>query len=192
VKSKEKVAKATDLSAARTLGGSGFFINLSELASPITTAGLTLVIGLGLYLRRRFSAIAGLAVAVGGANAAWILIKQLIERPRPPMRFASFLEPGSSFPSGHTTNAFALAVFCSLLATTHVPKGVPRTLLIGALMVLATLIAFARAYLGVHYLSDCLAGAALGAAFGLLGEYVHRSVRDYSTKRKNTSAIAMR
>jgi undecaprenyl-diphosphatase len=177
---------------ARTLGGSGFFINLSELASPMTTAGLTLAIGLGLFLRRRFAAIAGLAVAVGGANAAWMLIKQLIERPRPPMRYASFLEPGSSFPSGHATNAFALGVFGALFIVAHIPRGSARTLFVSTVLILAALIAFARVYLGVHYLSDVLAGAVLGSVFGFLGAKVHASVRDYRTKRKNASATATR
>jgi hypothetical protein len=69
----------------RSLGGAFFFINLSEIARPTATAGLTLIVALILFLRRRFAAIAGLAIAVGGANAAWVIIKALIDRPRPPM-----------------------------------------------------------------------------------------------------------
>ncbi len=186
------VALAEHISAIRTLDASWLLIDYSELASPQTAAGLSLIIGLGLYLRRKFAAIAGLAVAIGGSNAAWVCIKGLVNRPRPPMRLASFLEPGSSFPSGHTTNAFALAVFGAFLVYEHVPAGWARTTLIALFMVLAALMGFARVYLGVHYLSDCVAGAILGSLFGLAGASVARALRDYSTKRRNSTATAMR
>jgi undecaprenyl-diphosphatase len=153
----------------RSLGGAFFFINLSEIAGPTATAGLTLIVALILFLRRRFAAIAGLAIAVGGANAAWVIIKALIDRPRPPLRLASFLEPGSSFPSGHATNAFALATFFALLAYAHLPKGWARTMLMSLAFLLAALVAFGRVYLGVHYVSDVVAGALLGVLFGYLG-----------------------
>lgn len=186
------VAVATYISSIRTVELSWLLIDYSELASPQTALGLGLIIGLGLYLRRKFAAIAGLAVAIGGANAAWIVIKEQVNRPRPPMRVSSFLEPGSSFPSGHTTDAFALAVFGSILIYEHVPAGWARNTLIGVCMSLATLMGFARVYLGVHYLSDCIAGALLGTFFGFAGALVTRSVRDYSTRMKNSAATAMR
>ena len=125
----------------RSIGGTYFFINLSELAGPTATAGLALVVALVMFLRRRFSAIAGFAVAVGGANAMWILIKALVDRSRPPLALASFLETGSSFPSGHATNAFAVATFFALLVYVHLPKGWGRTALIVMFIACASLVA---------------------------------------------------
>ncbi|MDD3227984.1 MAG: phosphatase PAP2 family protein [Oscillospiraceae bacterium] len=64
-----------------------------------------------------------------------------------------------SFPSGHTAASFAAVsalYFCR------------RKLWIPAL-ILASLIAFSRLYLYVHYPSDVLAGILLGAVFGFLG-----------------------
>ena len=61
-------------------------------------------------------------------------------------------------PSGHASAAFAAAVAVGLV---H-----PR--LRWPLVALASLIAISRVWLGVHYLSDVLAGAALGAAVALL------------------------
>jgi undecaprenyl-diphosphatase len=60
-------------------------------------------------------------------------------------------------PSGHATTAFAAALAVGLV---H-----PR--LRWPLVVLAALIAISRVWLGVHYLSDVLAGAALGSAVSL-------------------------
>jgi undecaprenyl-diphosphatase len=62
-----------------------------------------------------------------------------------------------SFPSGHTLHA----VLFSVLALAHVPE-------LGALLVpMATLIAVSRVVLGLHYPSDVLVGAGLGAAIAM-------------------------
>ena len=74
---------------------------------------------------------------------------------------AAFRETGiapvrtDSFPSSHATTAFAGAVVLSFL----LPRFWP--LFIAA----ATLVAFSRLYVGVHYPTDVIAGAAIGAGF---------------------------
>lgn len=158
----------------RTLGGTFFFINLSELAGPPASAGIALILALAMYLRRNLAAIAGLAVAFCGANAAWIIIKELIHRPRPAIALASFVEPGWSFPSGHATDAFALAVFGAILLWTHL-AGRARYIALLPLL-LAALIGFGRVYLGVHYLTDVLAGAVLGTLSGIAGAATHAAL----------------
>ena len=93
-----------------------------------------------------------------GVNAA---LKALFDRSRPPvaMDFDALVGvPGSpSFPSGHAMSAFAVATAVALLA--------PR--LRWPVLALATVIAFSRVYLGVHFWLDVLVGAVLGAAVGL-------------------------
>lgn len=64
-----------------------------------------------------------------------------------------------SFPSGHTLHA----VCFTLQATVHFPQ------LGGVLIPLALTIAGSRVVLGLHYPTDVLAGAALGASLGALG-----------------------
>jgi len=64
----------------------------------------------------------------------------------------------SSFPSGHATAAFTSAyVFSSQYPRLTIP-----------LYVLATSIAISRIYLGKHYPSDVIAGAAIGTAAGFV------------------------
>jgi undecaprenyl-diphosphatase len=63
-----------------------------------------------------------------------------------------------SFPSGHALNAFALATTLGL--------AVP--LLWPVLLFLAVSIAASRVVLGVHFLTDALAGSAIGALAGVL------------------------
>lgn len=89
-------------------------------------------------------------------------VKHLFRRERPclhqsfPKALARIPDPWS-FPSGHTTSAFAVAVFCLV-------AGAPAAPLFA---LLASGIAASRIYLGVHFPSDVLAGACLGAMVGV-------------------------
>lgn len=62
-----------------------------------------------------------------------------------------------SFPSGHTTAIFSIAV----------PLALIHPLLAAVMIPLACLVALSRIYLGLHYPSDCLAGCVIGAMTGL-------------------------
>jgi undecaprenyl-diphosphatase len=88
------------------------------------------------------------------------LVKLAVKRPRPVLEGLPPLggAPSSlSFPSAHATSSFAVAT-----AMTRVDP-------LGALaFLLAFALAFGRPYLGMHYPSDVLAGALLGAALGLI------------------------
>lgn len=65
-----------------------------------------------------------------------------------------------SFPSGHTLHAVAF----SLIAAGHYPE------LSAALTVFSALVAASRVVLGLHYPSDVVAGAAIGAAIALASQ----------------------
>ena len=104
---------------------------------------------------------AALACAWMLTSASENLIKSRVKRERPFYPEPSDRTDGGpgarwSFPSGHATGAFACATCLSLLY--------PRRAL--ASFASATGVALARIYLRLHYPSDCLAGAALGAAIG--------------------------
>ncbi len=140
---------------------------LFVLASAWWVKGLLFVVA-GLahdLLRGRLvprTAIAA-AAALGLASLVSDLVKQAVDRARPPLSDAAVqplgpLPSSPSFPSGHATTAFAAAIALAVL--------VPR-LRVPAL-VLATVVAVSRVYLGVHFWLDVLAGAALGALAGVL------------------------
>jgi undecaprenyl-diphosphatase len=108
-------------------------------------------------------------VAVGAAGSAAILgifvfktLKKISHRPRPcevhPHCWSTILPPDKfSFPSGHTMTAFSIALVVSYFYPT----------LQWPLYFLAASIALSRIVLGMHFLSDVLAGALLGTALGV-------------------------
>lgn len=95
--------------------------------------------------------------AVAGAYALNTALKLVVRRRRPRVRGLPPLVPTPtelSFPSAHATTGFAAArAFAPLVAPS-------------ALYALACGLAVSRVYLGVHYPSDVLAGAALGVLIG--------------------------
>lgn len=80
----------------------------------------------------------------------------------------------ASFPSGHTAASFA-AVFA--LKAAGSPLWKPA-------LAVAVVIAFSRLYLYVHWPSDVLAGALLGAAVGWAGARLAEKTRKILEKRK--------
>ncbi|GEN22139.1 phosphatase PAP2 family protein [Halomonas cupida] len=112
---------------------------------------------IGVRLMLEYTVTALVAIAV------YKLVKTRLCRERPFITFGKSIlcnEPARdrySFPSGHTMHAI---MFCVLVAA-HSP------LLLPWLVPLAALIAFSRVGLGLHYISDVMAGAALGYGFAV-------------------------
>lgn len=129
----------------------------------VQTAVLLVVTAVLWVRRRRISAlvIAGLslgllAVVVGAAKLAF-------GRPRPPLNVDALHAGGDSFPSGHT--AAAVVVGCVLAwLLSEGSRAVVRRLLWAAAALWAILIGMSRLYLDVHWLTDVLAGWAIGVA----------------------------
>lgn len=97
-------------------------------------------------------------ISVSFAALFSTILKYLINRPRP-FEIYDFVEKLSgggnpSFPSGHTTDAFALAIVLLLIK--------PRWYVWIPAFIWAILTAWSRIHLGVHYPSDVLAGAIIG------------------------------
>ncbi|MES1221613.1 MAG: phosphatase PAP2 family protein [Bacteroidota bacterium] len=100
-------------------------------------------------------------------------LKRAINRKRPGEEYPAIIFPyrnlrGKSFPSGHTSLAFATATSLSIqLRKWYVV--VPAYLWAGS-------VGYSRMYLGVHYPSDVLAGAALGIGSAWLAHWLNKKV----------------
>jgi undecaprenyl-diphosphatase len=123
------------------------------------------------------------AACVWSSDLLALGFKELIDRPRPfevldqadPLIGATI---GDSLPSGHAATSFAGAVVLSYLFR----RG------LGAFFLLALAVSFSRLYVGVHYPSDLLAGAVLGAAVAALAVGVVRLRRPTSAGRPRSEA----
>jgi len=113
-----------------------------------------------LLLRQWKAALFAILTLLGTALANGAL-KALFARSRPDV----LLEPLSSFsfPSGHSSAAFAFFLTLGVLAGREQPPRMRLTWLLLACLP-ATAIALSRVYLGVHWPSDVLAGAMLAAS----------------------------
>ncbi|MBS4028665.1 MAG: phosphatase PAP2 family protein, partial [Ignavibacteriales bacterium] len=85
------------------------------------------------------------------------LLKNIFERPRPcvsleNVRLLVSCGSGYSFPSSHAVNNFAIATLLSMYFRNY------RILFFA----FASLVAYSRVYVGVHYPSDIIAGALIG------------------------------
>lgn len=111
----------------------------------------------------RFRAMLAALLAVSAGIALFIQLKRVCHRRRPcamePHCWATLLPPDQfSFPSGHTITAFAMA---SSLSAFY-----PAMLL--GLLFCALSVAASRILLGMHFLTDVIAGAALGGVLGFV------------------------
>lgn len=127
---------------------------------------LPLFTAVALWLVRRGLPRLALFVAATLALSPLLnrLVKALVDRSRPLVPEPVAMAEGLSFPSGHAQSAIVsvsvlLLVFLPLL---HGRRRVAAFAL-GAAYVL--IIGFSRVALGVHYVTDVLAGYALGAAW---------------------------
>ena len=111
-------------------------------------------------------------------------LKYLVARPRP-NDLGVIPESEPAFPSGHTSNAFAFATTLSYYHRKIAPF----------LFAWALLIAFSRVFLGVHYFTDLLGGAAVGIIVSLVithiatryDEQVTRFVERLPPRRRSES-----
>jgi undecaprenyl-diphosphatase len=111
----------------------------------------------------RFAALGAAGIAAVLSIVVFIWMKRFTGRKRPcqiqPHRWATLLPPDQfSFPSGHTMTAFAVSVSLALFYPS----------LIAVLMFCAFSIAVSRILLGMHFLSDVMAGAIIGTGLGYL------------------------
>jgi membrane-associated phospholipid phosphatase len=150
--------------------GSIFLDNTCRgLSKSVTPVLIAEPLGVFMYgLVKKDSVLKGSSYVIcASLLAAGIIstgLKYTVNRERP---FATYsfitkkIEAGSpSFPSGHTSGAFSVATSLSL--------AFPRWYVIAPSFLWAAGVGYARMELGVHYPTDVLAGAVIGAGFSWL------------------------
>lgn len=110
-----------------------------------------------------------IGTSVAGAFALGFGMKYIFDRTRPYEKYPDFIIPRStesspSFPSGHTATAFAL---CTSLCIKY-----PKWYVIAPSAVYAVSVGISRMHEGVHYPTDVMAGALIGAGCAVGSIYV--------------------
>ncbi|HTK16641.1 MAG TPA: phosphatase PAP2 family protein [Acidimicrobiia bacterium] len=159
-----------DLSAARwgehhaTTSSTQFMRNVSLFGGTPMMIGVALVAGIWQYVRTRTTAVFGfLTVVVVGQVLLTNLTKLLVGRARPDLRQLTGFS-GSSFPSGHAATAAATFAAVALLVGRGHSRHTKALLAAGAAFI-AVAVATSRVLLGVHWLTDVIAGLAMGWAW---------------------------
>jgi len=146
----------------RTDFGVKFFSTITYFGEPVVGVLAILVFSVLLvFNKKRYSGIATFFIFFSGEAFAYIL-KKLIQRPRPDLLMQALPETSYSLPSGHATTVAFLFGFIGYLLVKQYRSKTMRFLIALAVLAGVSIIDYSRLYLGVHYLSDVLAGNAIG------------------------------
>lgn len=131
------------------------FTGSSKVLFPLATAATIAL----LSARRRFEALLLVASVISGATVVYV-VKTAIGRARPALWETEWYW-GSSFPSGHTLVVAAFATAATLCVSRIRPAG--RKFALSMAILWISLVGLSRLVLGVHWPTDVLAAACIGA-----------------------------
>ncbi|MDQ3777251.1 MAG: phosphatase PAP2 family protein [Actinomycetota bacterium] len=156
---------ATWLHERATPGWTEFFETVTTLGNVPVLINVALVAALVLAWRRELDELRLLLLAVIGAEVLTVGLKLGFQRERPFFADPLATESSYSFPSGHASVSLALYGTLALILVRHARALAVRISILAAAAILTGLIGFSRLYLGVHFLSDVIAGFSLAIAW---------------------------
>jgi membrane protein DedA with SNARE-associated domain/membrane-associated phospholipid phosphatase len=159
--------KAIDvyLHSAATPPLTTFFLVITAFGSIESVTLIGVLVAAFFAWRRRWLHLATWIAAVAGGAVLNHLLKGLFARPRPFFEHPLLIETSYSFPSGHAMESFVLYGMLAYFAVLALKTWRARVAVVFASALLVLLIGFSRMYLGVHYLSDVVAGYAAGGVW---------------------------
>lgn len=138
---------------------------ITHMNHPVGVLAMAAVFVWFLRARGAHYWVVTVGLAVPGGMLVNVLLKYTFQRARPHFEQPLVELATYSFPSGHTSGA---TVFYGVLAAYFVMRYTgagQRLLILLAASGMIALVAYSRVYLGAHYLSDVLAGVAVGSAW---------------------------
>lgn len=177
---------AVGLAADRIPGVTVVALVVTELGNTVGSTAVALVGGAVLAVRGRVAEGLCLAAVPLVASVVFTMVKRILDRARPPADLQVMAVANESLPSGHATMV-AAAWTTLVLVLWPMLRSRGRVLLTAFAVLWAGAVGFTRVYLGVHWLSDVLAGWASGAALAFTGVTVLSLVLDRRTRRRDTA-----
>ena len=166
-----------------TVNGGKVMTFITNSDNPVTFSIPVSLFATGLITKNKEMQVNGIehlsSTAVSGILTA--ALKFAVNRDRPfvtyPNDIKKYTKAGShSFPSGHTSQAFATATSISLLY--------PKWYIIAPAYLWASSVGYSRMYLGVHYPSEVLAGAVIGSASSIGAHYLFKYIKKKCAAKK--------
>ena len=154
-----------------------FFINYTFIGDGLFA--IVLIALMYIYFKRKQQ---GLAMLVSFIISGLVtqIIKNLVNSPRPKLYFETgqyfhfidgvSLANNSSFPSGHTATAFAIATVLVIMINN---KKIQLSILLAAVLV-----GYSRIYLAQHFLLDVVIGSIIGTVSGIIAVYFAVNFKD--------------
>ena len=180
-------AQNADINLLRSINANTGTIGFSKFVSNTTTGvsiGVPLVMGAVALIERDDDLLKNalyIGVSLGVDGVLTCGLKEIIHRPRPYVTYSDItaydIETSLSFPSGHTSLAFATATALSLKY--------PKWYIIAPTYLWACTVGYSRMNLGMHYPTDVLAGAILGAG----SAYVTYQINNWFWKKQQNKKL---
>jgi undecaprenyl-diphosphatase len=163
---------------------------VTQLGSLYVVLALGVILAAVETLRERTVWVIAFIVAVmGGEELLVSTVKQLADRARPAFNPAA-ASLGPSFPSGHSATAAAFYATAALLIGRWRGR-TARAVLTGLAVGIAVAVAASRVLLDVHWLSDVIAGLALGWAwFAVCGIAFGGRILRFGAAAETTARVA--
>lgn len=164
-----------------------FFVGVSLLGSPVSMivyalAGLSLLVN-----RRQWALVYCWDTVFLGIVALTLSLKNVFHRARPEGAERFLNSMSFAFPSTHAVSAVAgFGMIAYVLATVVYKERDQRAILLLVTIAWILLMGTSRLYLGVHYLSDVLAGLAVGGAWLSVCLWSHKTFGRQSSLAKNS------
>jgi YegS/Rv2252/BmrU family lipid kinase len=139
------------------------WVDVGRIAGTIGDTAATLLVVILLFVKNHRRAAlwtAGVMITAGVLNS---VLKALIGRDRPVFDHPVQVLTSRSFPSGHASGIAALMGVAIVLTVMLIRRRSARRLIVTLAVLVALLVGADRIFLGVHNLSDVVAGWLLGA-----------------------------
>lgn len=124
-----------------------------------------------------------LTLNIAGIGLINYILKIIFTRQRP-VGISSIVESGFSFPSGHSSVSAAFYIYLAYLIIKNVNRKWIKWIIIPFFALFILSIGISRIYLGVHFVSDVVAGLSLGSIYTILFIHFTRNIKFLETKSK--------
>jgi undecaprenyl-diphosphatase len=139
-------------------------MNASFYIGDQVIMGLAILLAIYFIYKRYWQEFAMVAIGVPGSSGLFLSLSHYFARTRPPTQIW-IIENIPGYPSGHAITVIAFYGLLAYLLFSKMPSAFWKSVMIAAAIFLIVFIGFSRVFTGGHYLTDVLAGYAVGIAW---------------------------